>query len=408
MSKYRDLSSGDVFPAYWTDAIQEFTGTLVAGLRLSTPSASTVRVAASTGSDQVAVGVDGLFRYRSSNAEVTVSGASGTYNLYVAVAANAITGVTDSTDYNWYLYVGASAPSGSISGSGTIVASRKVGEVDWDSVTSTITGLRQMSGAGDVTLPLAPIATTASVTPLVVQGTTSQSANLISAGSSSSTSDRLTLSAAGKLSLPVTGSNGGLLIGGDAALYRSASNTLRASGNLIADSTITGNALVSSTSVSAVSVSASGAVSAGTSVSAASASITNGISAATVTTTGNVSVGGSASAVSLAASQNNKTALTLSGASAGITFGGDTNLYRSAADTLKTDDSLIVDGNAVIGASGSTVGFYGATPAARSTGWNAANVTTDKSFDTNNTTVDEVANVLGTLINTLKTTGLIA
>ena len=32
-------------------------------------------------------------------------------------------------------------------------------------------------------------------------------------------------------------------------------------------------------------------------------------------------------------------------AGAGLTIGGDTNLYRSAADTLKTDDSLAVSGN---------------------------------------------------------------
>jgi hypothetical protein len=39
-------------------------------------------------------------------------------------------------------------------------------------------------------------------------------------------------------------------------------------------------------------------------------------------------------------------------ASGGITFGTDTNLYRSAANTLKTDDSLVVVGSAAIGTSG--------------------------------------------------------
>lgn len=46
------------------------------------------------------------------------------------------------------------------------------------------------------------------------------------------------------------------------------------------------------------------------------------------------------------------------GSTAGILFGTDTNLYRSAADTLKTDDALCIGGN---------VGFYGTTPAAKPT-----------------------------------------
>ena len=51
-------------------------------------------------------------------------------------------------------------------------------------------------------------------------------------------------------------------------------------------------------------------------------------------------------------------ALQLSGtggtAASGITFGTDTNLYRSAANTLKTDDALVVVGTLNVGA-GATV-----------------------------------------------------
>lgn len=46
----------------------------------------------------------------------------------------------------------------------------------------------------------------------------------------------------------------------------------------------------------------------------------------------------------------------------GLRIGGDVDLYRSAADTLKTDDSLVVNGNLTVngtfsgsGASGGTV-----------------------------------------------------
>lgn len=66
--------------------------------------------------------------------------------------------------------------------------------------------------------------------------------------------------------------------------------------------------------------------------------------------------------------------ITLSGgttAAEGILFFTDTNLYRSAADTLKTDDTLVValelevDGN--LNHDGTNVGLYGVAPVARAT-----------------------------------------
>ena len=56
---------------------------------------------------------------------------------------------------------------------------------------------------------------------------------------------------------------------------------------------------------------------------------------------------------------------------------------------------------------GSTVGFYGVAPAARSTGWAVTNSLSDKVYDANATTLDEVSDVLGTLITHLITIGLI-
>ncbi len=67
--------------------------------------------------------------------------------------------------------------------------------------------------------------------------------------------------------------------------------------------------------------------------------------------------------------------------------------------------SLIVSGP--ITHTGTTIGFYGVTPAARSTGWNITNVSTLKAFDANAYTPDQVADTLGTLINYLKTIGLL-
>jgi hypothetical protein len=43
-----------------------------------------------------------------------------------------------------------------------------------------------------------------------------------------------------------------------------------------------------------------------------------------------------------------------------------------------------------------------------STGWSITNLTTDRSYNANSTTIDEIADVLGTLIEDLKNTGVIA
>lgn len=53
------------------------------------------------------------------------------------------------------------------------------------------------------------------------------------------------------------------------------------------------------------------------------------------------------------------------------------------------------------------LGFWNATPVTQNTGWNPTNVTTDRVFDADSTTTAELADVLGTLINQLKTYGIL-
>lgn len=52
-------------------------------------------------------------------------------------------------------------------------------------------------------------------------------------------------------------------------------------------------------------------------------------------------------------------------------------------------------------------GWFGATPVGRSSAYTPTNVTTDRSYDANATTTDELADVLGTLIADLQATGII-
>lgn len=74
------------------------------------------------------------------------------------------------------------------------------------------------------------------------------------------------------------------------------------------------------------------------------------------------------------------------------------------------DDMLLntieIDGD--LNHDGTNVGFYGVAPTARSAAYTPTNVTTDRAYDANATTVDELADVLGTLIADLQATGIIA
>jgi len=56
---------------------------------------------------------------------------------------------------------------------------------------------------------------------------------------------------------------------------------------------------------------------------------------------------------------------------------------------------------------GRKVGFFSATPIIQPDAYSPLNVSTDRSFDANNTSIDELADVLGTLLIDLKTYGLL-
>jgi len=67
-----------------------------------------------------------------------------------------------------------------------------------------------------------------------------------------------------------------------------------------------------------------------------------------------------------------------------------------------SEDSIVI-----IDDSSGKIGFFGETPSIQSTGWNITNVSENKIYDGDNTSVAELINVFGTLINELKTKGII-
>lgn len=176
MTQNVPLDKGQTAVEPFFDATQELLGAAAPHLYLTTPSANTVRAAAGSGNDQQSVAVNGRYRFRTSNVDATVSGAAGTYEIYVTASNNNFTGppedIDQPTDYNFGLVSRAvgSPPVG-------VDQYRKVAEVDWSG--SAITALRQLVGLGNASAPLRPTAALPTITPLIVRGATSQSADIL-------------------------------------------------------------------------------------------------------------------------------------------------------------------------------------------------------------------------------------
>jgi hypothetical protein len=72
----------------------------------------------------------------------------------------------------------------------------------------------------------------------------------------------------------------------------------------------------------------------------------------------------------------------------------DASIYRSGAGTLTFDADLVVNGKISFGS-------------ASVTGWNVSNVTTTRTYNSEQVSINEVADTLGTLVNDLKTIGIL-
>jgi hypothetical protein len=80
-----------------------------------------------------------------------------------------------------------------------------------------------------------------------------------------------------------------------------------------------------------------------------------------------------------------------------VTFGESANVVVGTTTGTKFGTSTV-----------QKLAFWNATPVVQSTGWTVtAGYTTDKAFNPASTTINEIANVLGTLIDQLKTYGIL-
>jgi hypothetical protein len=144
VTQYRNLNYGDRLPETWLDAIQEYISTYASpNFVITSPTSTTVKVVAGTDNDQVAIGINGRWRY--AVADVTAAhpgGGAATYDIYVTGSDNSFSGgepETDSTTYAFGLAIRAlaSPPATALY--------RKVGQLVWDG--ASITSVTQTVGA---------------------------------------------------------------------------------------------------------------------------------------------------------------------------------------------------------------------------------------------------------------------
>lgn len=341
MTMYRNLDRGDVLPASWTDALQEYIGTVAANLVLVVASTTQVQIVAGTGSDQVGVGIGGLWRYRSATISATVSGAAEVKDIFVTTTANSFSeSPSPDTDNTVYAFSLVAIQTGTTPGG--VAAFRKIGEVTWDG--TKITRVRQTVGLGDSTRPISPKALNADIVPVDILGAASQSASLLNAGVTAS-ADRFELSSAGQLRVPVVGSSAGLLLGGDAQLYRTSSSTLRTPGNIVVDGTtgLTGVATLTTNLVANTTRWGQWFVASDRSILALG---TPSYSAATTNSRVILGLGGVTDSRGTVELEGDTGTIRFG---VGGTTGPDTTLTRSGAATLTVTSNLVTVGTATFG-----------------------------------------------------------
>jgi hypothetical protein len=89
------------------------------------------------------------------------------------------------------------------------------------------------------------------------------------------------------------------------------------------------------------------------------------------------------------------------GSSAINDFQVKTQLYNAIYVTSSAD-AITLMSNA-----NGKLGFFGTTPTSQSSGWGVTNLSPSKSFDANTVTLEQLADVVGTILTELKTKGLL-
>jgi hypothetical protein len=135
MTQNRVLNYGDALPEMFVDQSQEFISTYLSpNFRVSLVNATTLQVSAGSGNSQVCAAVGGAWRYITSNITAAdPGGAAATHTLWLTASANSFTAgppEVDATTYAFAMEIRAS-------GTPATALSRQIGTVEWDGAAIT-------------------------------------------------------------------------------------------------------------------------------------------------------------------------------------------------------------------------------------------------------------------------------
>lgn len=407
------MTYGDPLPEAVVDATQEVLGTL-GRLDLTVADAVTIRALAGPGAEEAGMGVGGALRWIDANVDRAMpAGAAGRFDVYVTSGPTTIapgSPPTDTTDYSWALAIvaqGGAAPA--------TAYAKRVGYLDWNGM--AITRLVQTFGRRD-DASIMPTAPTGDVSAVDARSPAGAAAPPIRAQVGLAEVFRVNADGstvqAGAITAPSIGVTGGagavglanagtITWGADVDLFRQQTDVLRTHDNIWADYNMTsGYGSAGQTTIGGVGAGAAAGIlmndvswyrgAVGRIDSAAGARLGGNLSfsadgaAVVFGAAGDanlyrgaanvVRTDGSLRAVVDVRARDGAAAQTTLGAvgpggESGVLLGtaGDTSLYRAAPNVLRTDDALVVEGAATLDGAldhnGATVGFFGVAPVAR-------------------------------------------
>lgn len=143
MEQMETFVPNDPLPSRHVNALGRFLSTYAQNFELRQISPTAIRAVA--GADELAacIAIEGKWRYRESDGDVSHPGGSaGTHKVFACAAANSFSGATDSTNYTFTLQIKTSGTPTIVPG--TVDIFREVGEVVWDG--SAISRLTQTVG----------------------------------------------------------------------------------------------------------------------------------------------------------------------------------------------------------------------------------------------------------------------
>lgn len=150
MGKYRDLNAGDIYPASWTDALQEYISSMAsANLVIDISGGNAVTVPAGAGDAQVSLGIMGRWRYNIAtvtSAAIVGGTAAGTYAVYATASDNVFAANdVDNTVYSFGLEIRTA-------GTPATALYRKIADVVWDG--AAIVGIIPVVGKTPLITPV--------------------------------------------------------------------------------------------------------------------------------------------------------------------------------------------------------------------------------------------------------------